>query len=97
VTSVTYEVTNKNYDLTLYDPYFETPMGLCELEGGFNGMWEVPIYRLINYTVDDGFYDISLIPRGVISLEGNEISLPEQIDFTIHIEDDRTISIILDN
>lgn len=95
VESVTYQVVSENFDYSFYTPYFSTPMGNVQLSSKTDPMWNVPIYQLINYTVEDGYYDISLIPDGKILDNNERIMLPEPIEFTIHIIDDRTIGIII--
>jgi len=61
-----------------------------------NAQGIIPIYELVNYNLDDGLYEITLIPEGVIfNDEGEQVSLPDEISFEISVVDDRAVGIII--
>jgi len=94
VVLVTYKVSYGS-DLSLYTPYYDTPLGNYLLENGSDGIWTTSIFDIVNYNLDDGNYEIRLVPNGIIyDKEGNELPLPDPIEFTLHVYDDRTINVV---
>ena len=95
VISVEYNVLDSLNTLD-YTPYYETPLGTYQLETRDNGTWKTPIYKLINYNVEDGFYNLTLVPDGSLKDNNdNSVTLPDEIEFMIHVQDDRTVGIIV--
>jgi len=94
IESFTYRITNSDYSLNDYSPYFDTPQGTYQLEPNSSGVWNVPVFDVINYNVEDGQYQISLIPSGQITVDGEQITLPEPITFIVEVKDDRTIELV---
>lgn len=96
VVSITYQVTNENYDTSQYEPYFDTPQGIYHLVSHDNGTWNIPIYELINYSVDDGIYTLKLVPDGILYENGEPVQLLDEIVFAISVSDDRHVGIIFE-
>jgi len=85
---------DSDYDLLQYTPYFDTPMGTYQLEPTSEGIWDVPIYKIVNYTVENGEYEIKLVPSGVILQNDKNVVLPREIVFSLVVNDDRSINLV---
>ena len=93
VDMIQYKV-DSTYDISQYTPYFDTPMGIYQLESTSEGQWDIPIYEIVNYNVDDGEYEIKLVPSGIIQEDDKDVVLPREIVFSLVVNDDRTISLV---
>ena len=88
---------DSDYGISQYTPYFDTPMGIYQLEPTSEGMWDVPIYKIVNYSVEDGEYEIKLVPSGVILQNDESVALPREIVFSLVVNDDRSINLVFGN
>jgi hypothetical protein len=87
IISIEYKVLD-DLDLSLYEPYFDSPKGIIKLEEN----WDVQITELVNYEFNDGNYKITLVPSGTIkTTEGERVPLPRAISFSVKISDNRAI------
>lgn len=89
VDTIEYRVLNEDLDLSDYHPYFQTPFGHVPMPHAHT----IQVFKLLNYTLDDGEYEITLVPEGTILKNGKEVPLPNQIAFTMKVEDNRVINI----
>ena len=89
--AIEYQVSGDNIELSSYTPYFHSPLWDHHMEpqNGSNASWVVDIYSIIYYTLDDGIYEVVLVPDGVIL----DVALPNPIEFKLKVFDDRSIGL----
>jgi len=92
---VEYKVLGSGLDLSNYNPYFETDLVTYQLDpnDAVRNSWVVNIFSLLNYTLDDGDYTITLNPSGTATQNGEVLSL-DVISFKVHLEDNRQINLV---
>ena len=104
IESIDYSISGESYesgsiDLTGYTPTFVTPLGSYAPDisseeitaNDFNLRYTVSMWKLVNYTLEDGTYLITLHPDGMVKFNEQITSLPDVISFSLRIEDDRYI------
>ena len=94
VDTIEYNIEFEGYDISQYTPYFDTPMGIYQLEPSITGIWSIPIYEIVNYNVDDGEYEIKLVPFGTITQNDKSIILPGKLTFKLAVDDNRNINLV---
>ena len=95
VKSITYAVTNQNWDLSQYTPYFTSSFGTKTLTPNGQGEWTLTIFEIANYSLNDGVYIIRLIPAGTITENDKPVKLPNPLEFKLKVEDNRHIQLII--
>ena len=109
VTSITYSIeghsdTNGISDLTQFHPYFSTPLGRMNLDlndasfsilnDGFSCSWELLPEDFLNFSLEDGDYNITLCPSGTIMWNSETTNLPDNIEFKLRFEDRRSVILV---
>ena len=89
--AIEYQVSGDGIELSSYTPYFHSPLWdhHMESQNGSNASWVVDIWSILYYTLDDGTYEVTLVPDGIIP----GVELPNPIKFKCNILDDRSIGL----
>jgi len=99
VSSIEYKVSGEDIELSDYTPYFHSAFRdqYLEHKNGNNASWVVDIYEILYYSLDDGIYEVTLVPSGVILQNDKNVVLPREIVFSLVVNDDRSINLVFGN
>ena len=107
IQSIQYSISAESYDPGYinplsYSPAIQTPFGThtpspCDgttTATSFDLLYNVSMWKLANYSLDDGTYNLNIHPSGSITYNSQNTNLPPDIPFSLTIKDDRTLNLV---